>query len=536
MKMRNLFRSGSAAIMLLGSTSLTLWADDIVWTESTDTPPWTLEEGSQLEYTRYDGSDGSRMVIVTGGDHFIPVDKGGGDICGGKVGETVKETTIIVNGGTRIKRIIGGNENYGYIEGDRNIIINDGEADNIYGGDWYIKPNHGGLTNGYYSEETYGVQSSTNEWVPLKSKGDINITINGGKIGQLRGGHNCEDGVNINTTSPDIGYYVDENGNTTETRPYSVGGDVNIVISGGEVGKAGQSDAIRGAGGSMCSVDGTVNITVKDEARIIGDIYTGARNKYAQVGGTNVSIEGGKVEGDVFAGGSYDSCSALNLGDAAVTLSGGEVTGNVYAAGDKDVIKGDTRVTVLNNGTKLGENSIVSGGGVNGALVEGTRYLNIGSRELAATCALNITDFDVLTVADGSSATLSAVEGSPLTLDNLTLLTTTSAAQHAISLNLDGVTFSDFTIAICLDSPSADLSNFSLTLTGEGLENIANPNVVFLDSVGNELQGENLQLTYLQHSSTENQYIISASVPEPATATLSLLALAGLAARRRRRG
>lgn len=143
----------------------------------------------------------------------------------------------------------------------------------------------------------------------------------------------------------DIGWSLDENGNETNLRPYSVGGDVNIVLEGGTVG-TGSGDAIRGAGGSKCSVDGNVNITVK--------------------------------------------------GDAVVK-------------GNRDIVVGNTHVTFLGNGTVLSEGCIVSGGGINGAEVLGTRYLHIGEVDIETTCSLNIMDFDEIIIAKGSEANLNSV-------------------------------------------------------------------------------------------------------------------------------
>jgi hypothetical protein len=184
---------------------------------------------------------------------------------------------------------------------------------------------------------------------------------------------------------------------------------VNIVLTGGTVGKAGQSDAIRGAGGSWCSVDGNVNITVKDEATVIGNIYAGARNKYGQVGGTEIRIEGGEVSGDIYAGGSYDTYQTIAQGNTAVVLTGGKVTGSIYAAGYNDIVQGNTRVTVLGSGTELSADSIVSGGGIGEQqTVLGTRELIIGSTDIKTTCSLTIQDFDQVSIAVGSEATLTA--------------------------------------------------------------------------------------------------------------------------------
>lgn len=57
----------------------------------------------------------------------------------------------------------------------------------------------------------------------------------------------------------------------------------------------------------------------------------------------------------------------------------------------------------------LSEGSIVSGGGINGAEVLGTRYLHIGEVDIETTCSLNIMDFDEIIIAGGAEANLNSV-------------------------------------------------------------------------------------------------------------------------------
>ncbi len=495
--------------------------------------------GLELTTSRIN-SDGSTEVVVAGGDHKVGSSGEKGDIAGGKRGQSVTATHLTINGGTNIERVIGGNYSLGYVEGDRNITINGGNINYIYGGDWYVETDRpvtpdapqNKYINAYYSEDTYGVQSSTRVWTPKKSNGDINITVTGGTVGQIRGGHNCASGV-VNDDE-NIGWSLDENGNETNLRPYSVGGDVNIVLEGGTVG-TGSGDAIRGAGGSKCSVDGNVNITVKGDAVVKGNIYAGARNTYGQIGGSCIKIEGGEVTGNIFAGGSWDATATRTLGDTEIILSGGKVTGNIYAAGDRDIVMGNTYVTILNNGTQLSEGSIVSGGGINGAEVQGTRYLNIGTTDIETTCSLTIADFDELIITGGSEATLNATPQATLTLENITLLTTTDTTEHTITLNLNGISTEKLTIAIQFTTADTELNDYTITLICDELDTTElTTEIILIDAQGNKISDTDVQFS---ESAIEGgtQFTVVASIPEPTTATLSLLALVGLAMRRRRK-
>lgn len=503
-----------------------------------------LENGmlkrSGLQLTTSKIENGSTVVIVAGGDHTVGASGEKGDIAGGKRGQSVTSTNLTINGGTNIERVIGGNYSLGYVEGNRNIVINGGTINYVYGGDWYVEkdravtpdgqPNK--YVNAYYDKDSYGVQSSTEVWTPKKSAGDINITVTGGTVGQIRGGHNCATGV----ITGDIGMYEDENGNVTEHRPYSVGGNVNIVLEQNAVVGTGSGDAIRGAGGSYCSVDGIVNITIKDNATVKGNIYAGARNTYGQIGGSCIKIEGGEVTGNVYGGGSFDTTGTTTLHDTEIILSGGKVNGNIYAAGDGDTVKGNTTVTVLGNGTEQRAGDIISGGGINNATVEGTKTLELGNSDLAAKCSLNIRDFDEVIISSGSDATLNSVTRAASTLDNVTLLATTNDTENTFTLNLNGIHTNKLTLAIQLADNITELSDFSISLISNSLvTSDLLTEVIFLDMQGNEISGSSdVQLSGAAFTGGTT-FSISASIPEPTTVTLSILALAALAARKRRR-
>ena len=191
----------------------------------------------------------------------------------------------------------------------------------------------------------------------------------------------------------------------------------------------------------------------------------------------------------------------------------------------------------LGNGTELSEGSIVSGGGINGAEVQGTRYLHIGEVDIETTCSLNIMDFDEIIIAEGAEANLNSVAmtRSALTLDNITLLTTTEATEHTFTLNLNGISTEKLTIAIQFSDAVTELSDYSISLFSDTLDTSElTAEVILLDAQGNIISDDEVQFIDTAIAGG-TQFTISASVPEPTTATLSLLALAGLAMRRRRK-
>ncbi|MBR1997755.1 MAG: PEP-CTERM sorting domain-containing protein, partial [Akkermansia sp.] len=224
--------------------------------------------------------------------------------------------------------------------------------------------------------------------------------------------------------------------------------------------------------------------------------------------------------------------NTLIKGDTNITLSGGTVTGNVYAGGQDDIINGNTNVTVLGAGTQV--DGTVSGGGDN-STIAGDRNLKIGTNDIAATCSFSIKDFDNLIIAAGSEATLEFADtASQMTLDNLALLV--DSDNESATLTLNNISFDSFTLMIELtdeqiSSAGTPLSFTNLSLAGVDLTGIET-DVVFVDSQGKKVSTISENVTYDNNTGT---FSVTASIPEPTTATLSLLALAGLAARRRRK-
>ena len=124
---------------------------------------------------------------------------------------------------------------------------------------------------------------------------------------------------------------------------------------------------------------------------------------------------------------------------------------------------------------------------------------------------------------------------SALTPDNITLLTTTEATEHTFTLNLNGISTEKLTIAIQFSSAVTELSDYSISLFSDTLDTSElTAEVILLDAQGNIISDDEVQFIDTAIAGG-TQFTISASIPEPTTATLSLLALAGLAMRRRRK-
>lgn len=414
----------------------------------------------------------------------------------------VHNSTVEITNGQSGYLIGAGATNVGSVSGDSTLNFRDGNATYLVGGNIH-----------YYNFD----------FVPTKSTGDVTVNLTGGQVERIHGGSYFAG------NQDDLRQYITANGGHAA---FALGGDVYVNVSGGKV-----EGRIHGAGSQEASVDGTVHINISGDAEV-QSIWAGARNNLniandmPYVGATDVCISGGKVDGSVYGGGYRDAGNTVIKGDTNITLSGGTVTGNVYAGGQDDIINGDTNVTVLGAGTQVA--GTVSGGGDNSSIA-GDRNLFIGTNDTEAACSLTIKDFDNLIIAAGSEATLTFGDANAqMTLDNLALLV--DADNESAKLTLNNISFDSFTLLIELSDEQISAVGTTFTFSNLSLEGVnlseVETDVIFVDSQGNTISTASENVTY---DSNTDSFTVTASIPEPTTATLSLLALAALTVRRRRK-
>ncbi|MBR5895665.1 MAG: hypothetical protein IKZ13_09010 [Akkermansia sp.] len=483
--------------------------------------------------------------------------------------EKFQSATITMNGGTNLGTLSGYGVQGNAVAGDTTINMNGGSTKLIVGGTAYSSsanrpstqygttPEGGHVTNFTY-KSNYG-----NESDPNAPKQNININVTGGTVGQIRGTHSGHSQVHLYTAD---GYIkkVHAGGEEAiakfmESNPVAVSGNVNISVTGGEITSTyadkDETAAIQGGGGSGYSVDGTVGITVGGDAKITGNIIAGSSNSYTFVGGTKIDIQGGEITGNIYGGGDNSApkitggLAATVKGDTNVSISGGTITGNVYGAGMSDVVKGNTNVTV-SGGTITGT---VYGGGTDGSVVEGTKSLTVTT---GYTGALSIADFDAVTIENGTKIELESV-GSQLALNDVAFTAYSNQGTEGAIMTLgNGITIDSLEFVVVITNEDLVYGN-TFTLNLLELIDGTNPTesmsildlgvatadesgldytLTFVDENGRELglKDSDYNMTVTTNGNTTS-YQVSVTIPEPTTATLSLLALAGLAARRRRK-
>lgn len=287
---------------------------------------------------------------------------------------------------------------------------------------------------------------------------------------------------------------------------------------------------------------------------------------------TLVTVTNGEIAENVYGGGAGGTIN----GDTKVVLTGGTVMGNVYGGGTGGTINGSTSVTIDGNLVAIHGNTI-SGGGTGGTItgdsaviiknaatsdydgtidkftgtisggeksvVKGTRTLSFDTATLRGTAfdTATISNFDAITLRN-SEITLSSlggatelaltssvlkVTGDASTLQSITMDIASSLALASIEGDIDNPFY------ITLQGNNVDVSKLSVTLTG-----VTYGDGVTLDNVYILANGitYTAEIAWLDQQGTARNLVVGTIIiPEPTTATLSLLALAALAARRRRK-
>ena len=367
----------------------------------------------------------------------------------------------------------------------------------------------------------------------------------------------------------------------------------NVFINGGSV--SGNGGAAIVGGGILGSGNITATRIVVNDGTITGDILGGSYGSGASgatVGRAAIEINGGTIDGNIVAGGTDGS-----IGNTEVLIKGGIINGNitkgtatrtagaaasVIVEGSAACITGNIEadtVTIRNltettahgfdrysgtiSTTTLVLDNVTSAGGLRFTLTgtESIRVCNASNTSIVVSdadrLALSTLQLDADTTfgvfADASriaetahEATLSlstlTVTGQGATLNaNIVLGQGALLALNGNTLNmgstveLTGITVDDTTLNAVLALNEGDTYVLftgvdALTLNGTSL---AYGDTVTANTViTNEGLSSDYVFTYTQ---ADGGSVGIRYIPEPATATLSLLALAALAARRRRR-
>lgn len=363
----------------------------------------------------------------------------------------------------------------------------------------------------------------------------------------------------------------------------------NVYINGGQLENNVVGGSISGAG----SIDSV--LIALNSGKITGNIYGGSNNENgdtskagvsnianAVVGKAQIIVNGGEVTGNIVAGG-----SAGTIGNVDVLITDGTIGGNITKGAAKRQQGATTNVTVVGNKASIGGNieadtvtlqDVDASESATGfdkysniitadKLVLNNVQTNLGASVKVTEIEVNgsntsliMSDFatlESLTLGSGVSfgAFKTAESRSAATSNETTLSLSNLTVGKGSTLNANIVLGKDSILSMegCLTMGSSvalasgmtiDLTTALLTrlYQGEAIDLFASVDSLTLDGLNIDhdtitevsFNVDDMVQTFDMAYSNAGTVSITL-VPEPATATLSLLALAGLAARRRRK-
>lgn len=314
--------------------------------------------------------------------------------------------------------------------------------------------------------------------------------------------------------------------------------------------------------------DGTFKHGIYGGGRVgsIGSLASALALGDASEPATLVVVTGGVV-GDGVWGGGFGG-DTIN-GDTYVEVTGGAISGGVHGGGTGGTINGNTHVVLEGNTPQIASTETISGGGTGGTItghstvtlrnvargnnpsgldrfagtisggsnVQGTKTLVLENVQVSYAGA-TLRDFDVISLTEETSTSLTSIGGAcRLEMGAGTVLNLTGATDLG---NLATVVMGDgasLTVDVSqLTTPAGvvfDISStadFSLVAAEATLEDIDLTHVVFYKN-GVYYEAE---ATKFDPQAEAVNLVVGKVIPEPSAALLSLMALAGLAARRRR--
>ena len=363
----------------------------------------------------------------------------------------------------------------------------------------------------------------------------------------------------------------------------------NVYINGGQLENNVVGGSISGAG----SIDSV--LIALNSGKITGNIYGGSNNENgdtskagvsnianAVVGKAQIIVNGGEVTGNIVAGG-----SAGTIGNVDVLITDGTIGGNITKGAAKRQQGATTNVTVVGNKASIGGNieadtvtlqDVDASESATGfdkysniitadKLVLNNVQTNLGASVKVTEIEVNgsntsliMSDFatlESLTLGSGVSfgAFKTAESRSAATSNETTLSLSNLTVGKGATLNANIVLGKDSILSMegCLTMGSsvALASGMTIDLTtdlltrlyqGEAIDLFASVDSLTLDGLNIDhdtitevsFNVDDMVQTFDMAYSNAGTVSITL-VPEPATATLSLLALAGLAARRHRK-
>lgn len=451
---------------------------------------------------------GNTLLTMT--DGAVSGDLIGGNLLekGGKEGSAIAGSTVNVKGGTVAGEIYGGS----YVRNTAATSKVDNTTVNISDGTI-------GATEpqGWAQYVVGGGKAMSNATTTESSvMGTAAVNISGGDITRgavVGGGFARAQGASGSATA-----------NVEDSVVNLTGGTLVGIVGGGLAENLGAAGSSATATASVT----TASLTIDGNATVNGIIYKGndgeeTPSSAAVIGGglayskngskatasvetANTTINGGTINGDVYAGGMADGAGAqANVDNASLTIKGGEINGNIYAGGY--ALNAGT-ATVANATVTFDGNSsfakTVQGGNATNSTLAFTNYNGTFDGQVVGFTKLDVAEGSTLKLQTLSTGTTAGKEAGVFNNKALTLAGAGNVEAEAVNVVADkGLSVKNGTLTVTNSLKSAEDGNGTkgINVSGNGVLTAAN-NLLVTNTDGTIAIADGLNKLYLGNGGT----------------------------------
>lgn len=425
--------------------------------------------------------EGNTLLTMTDGE--VSGDLIGGNLLekDGEEGDSIASTTVSVEGGTVAGEIYGGS----YVRNTAGTSEVANTTVNISGGTIGAK-----VPQGWAQYVVGGGKAMSNATTTESSvMGTAAVNISGGDITRgavVGGGFARAQGASGSATA-----------NVEDSVVNLTGGSLVGVVGGGLAENLGTTSSTATATAEVT----TASLTIDGNATVNGIIYKGndagntspsaaviggglayskkGSKATASVGTANTIINGGTINGDVYAGGMADGAGAqANVDNASLTIKGGEINGNIYAGGY--ALNAGT-ATVANATVTFDGNSsfakTVQGGNATNSTLAFTNYNGTFDGQVVGFTKLDVAEGSTLKLQTLSTGTTAEKKAGVFNNNALTLTGAGNVEADAVDVVADkGLTIQNGTLTVTGSLKSAEDGDGTdgINVSGNGVLTAAN--------------------------------------------------------------
>lgn len=381
-----------------------------------------------------DGKEGS---VIAGSTVNVKGGTVAGEIYGGSyvrntaATSKVDNTTVNISGGT-----IGATEPQGwaqYVVGGGKAMSNATTTESSVMGTAAVNISGGDITRGAVVGGGFARAQGASGFATANVKDSVVNLTGGSLVGVVGGGlaENLSTGATATADVTNASLTID--GNAT----------VNGIIYKG-------NDGVEAEPSSAAVIGGGLAYSKNDSAAT------------ASVGTANTIINGGTINGDVYAGGMADGAGAqANVDNASLTIKGGEINGNIYAGGY--ALNAGT-ATVANATVTFDGNSsfakTVQGGNATNSTLAFTNYNGTFDGQVVGFTKLDVAEGSTLKLQTLSTGTTAGKEAGVFNNKALTLAGAGNVEAEAVNVVADkGLSVKNGTLTVTNSLKSAEDGN-----------------------------------------------------------------------------